>query len=386
MSGSGPGPRRWPARVDRFPGPEWIAGLLVVVLYGGVATAWAAAAGDGRGGDGATFASSSPTGAAPAASVSPGYRQEALSLLEIDRRLLDGREELVAILARPAFRSSDAALALRRVNAILRYGLETARRLSDYPDGRELGGRLELLYSEARTSAADALGAPLANAEVYRVAAERIVDSLAGLIPLDEALAALAERGVSSSQLPSPSLPGSAAPVVSPSPAASSGPPASPRLQPTPQPGEQLRNGGFETGLSPWRLVLGGPGDRATADADAALGTDGQASLRIDVQATSGGRGSVILTQDGLELQAGGRYTARLTVRSSPARDVRVRVLGPRGEVFAARVVRIDDAAEDVVVSWTGVVDATAASLQLDVGTESGSVWIDDASLVGVSR
>lgn len=369
-------------------GPEAVAAVLVVVLYGTVALASLPAApragGSAEQPPGSRGPSGAPTVATPTPTTNP-RRGDILAVLEMNSRLLENRAELVRLLHPDAFRSSEVATVLRLINATVRHGLEPAGRLSLDSTTSALGSQLELLYANARSIATDALGAALSS-DGYRAAAEAIVDAFADLPPIDARLTLLAAAS------PGGSPAASGGPIASPSatthrtpgPGSSPGRPStSPSALPTATPRrERLANPGFETGLAPWRLVLAGPVDRATTAPGPPLSGNGSASLRVELVSTSGARAGIAVRQDGLTLDAGARYSITMTVRASTVRDIRLRVIGANEETFSVRLVTVGPTAAVATLVFTALLDEPSATFQIDLGGATGTVWLDDASFI----
>jgi hypothetical protein len=372
-----------------MPGPEAVAGILVLLLFGVVALAGlpdSRRAGSGTGQpSGSPGRTSAPSGAAPSAHP---LQNEILAVLELDRRLLENRAELTKLLPPSAFKGADVAAVLRRANATVGEGLEPAGRLSLEPSTEVLGSKLELLYAGARTIANDALRAALSSSS-YRVAAVAIVDAFAALPAIDAGLTALL-AGPPPSASPSPS----SGPIVSPRPTTSPPPKPSaspirpsPSVSPSASPvattgGQLLTNPGFETGIAPWRLVQAGPLDRATTGPDAALAGSGSQSLRVELDSTSGKPTGTAIRQAGLALEAGARYSVRVTVRASSTRDIRLRVIGPNEETFTVRLVTVGPNAAVATLGFTSLIDEPSAAFEIDLGGSTGTVWLDDAAFI----
>lgn len=367
-------------------GPEAVAAVLVVVLYGTVTLANLPAAPRVGGSAERPPGSHGLTGTPAAASPTPNpHRSDILAVLEMDRRLLENRTELVRLLHPDAFRSSEVATVLRRINATVQDGLEPAGRLSLDSTTSVLGSQLEFLYANARSIATDALRAPLSS-DGYRAAAEAIVDSFAELPPIDARLTLLL-----AADSPGGSPAASGGPIASPTattrrtpgPSSSPGPTStSPSASPTATShAERLANPGFETGLAPWRLVLAGPEDRATTAPDAPLSGNGSTSLRVELVSTTA-RAGIAVRQDGVTLDAGARYSVRITVRASAARDIRLRVIGPNEETFTVRLATVGPTALVATLVFTALLDEPSAAFQIDLGGATGTVWLDDASFI----
>jgi hypothetical protein len=146
--------------------------------------------------DGAPALGSGPPALAPAAvpPVSAGLsaiRQTAI----IDERLLAASSLLSAHLVAPTFETGEVAKLLRSIAADATIGTVLAARVATWTEAGEVGAGLGALYDETIATARDGLRSPLRDAASYRLAAERVVASLAGLSDLDAAARALAAGG-----------------------------------------------------------------------------------------------------------------------------------------------------------------------------------------------
>lgn len=122
--------------------------------------------------------------------------------------------------------------------------------------------------------------------------------------------------------------------------------------------------------------------DRATTALDEPLSGNGSTSLRVELVSTSGARAGIAVRQDGMTLAAGARYSVRMTVRASAARDIRLRVIGPNEETFTVRLVTVGPTAAVATLEFTALLDEPSAAFQIDLGGATGTVWLDDASFI----
>ena len=362
--------------------PEVVATILTIVAYGILLVLGSSlrAGGLQPAPTEASPASSSPL--ASRAAVNP-LRGDIEALLQIDERLIAARKELRTLLAQKTLRGSDVAFAMRRINSALALGPERAARLSNDPSTREVGSQLEVLYASASTSAAHALDLAFGSDEAYRQAAQEIVDLFVDLPAIDVILRGLLEGAASAAPSPSASL------AVAPSAAASSSPRAGASGSGAPvssaNPLELLRDPGFELALEQWALVLASPADQATATADRPLGDTGTASLRLDIAASDGSPAAIAVKEDGIVLQAGIKYAARVTIRSSVARPAQIRLVGPNEELYGIEVAQIGPEASELSFETYALLDEPNATFRIDIaGDKAGQVWLDDASLTQV--
>jgi hypothetical protein len=318
---------------------------------------------------------------APRASVNP-LRSEIEALIQIDERLIASRKELRTLLEQKTLRGSDVAFAMRRINSALALGPERAARLSNDSATREVGSQLEVLYASASTSAAHALDLAIGSDEAYRQAAQEIVDLFVDLPTIDATLKGLLVSSAIASTAPSPS----ASVDVTPSGPTSPSPLAPASGSPAPigsvNPMERLRDPGFERGLEQWALVLASPADQATASSDKPLGDAGTASLRLDISASDGTPAAIGVKEDGIVLQAGVKYAARVMIRSSGTRSAQIRLIGPNEELFGIAVAQVGPEATELTFDTYALLDEPNASFRIDIsGTQAGQVWLDDATL-----
>ena len=373
--------RRAPAR--QGPSPEMIAAGLAVVIYGIALAFGPPMLAIGSGGPGGEPGVPRPTASSSPAATPDPLRGDVNAILEIDARLTADREELVAILDRTPFRSSEVAFVLRRIKTTLLPAAERAGRLSRHASAREIGAQLELLYASASATVDRASDLALGADVGHREAAQDIIDLFRDLPSIDARLRALLEPGASAPASPS-SPPASASPGASggTSPTGSPGAPSPSIPRPATQPGERLQDPGFETGLGPWSIRTAGGGATPTVSAGPALGTVGTRSLRIDVPATAS-IVDVSVGQAPIALAAGKRYIATVAVRASDPRQVQIRIVGPAEEPYGFAIGAVDGQVSVVRLEFVAVAGQPSAAFWIDVGGPTGgTVWLDDASLV----
>jgi hypothetical protein len=146
-----------------------------------------------------------------------------------------------------------------------------------------------------------------------------------------------------------------------------------------------LRDPGFETGLDSWTrratvgatLPVAGPGEP--------LGSEGNQSLKVDVPATLS-LAMVSIGQGPIDLHAGRRYVVTVAMRADASRSAQVRVVGPAEETYGIAVVEVGPTTIEARLEFLAVLDQPAATLWIDLGgPNSGTVWLDDASLTPVA-
>lgn len=371
--------RRAPVR--HGPSPEWMAAGLAVAVYGLALLAGPLLATVGPGGPARDPAVVPPAAtASPSPSIDP-LRGHVNAILEIDARLMADREELVAILDRVPFRSSEVAFVLRRVKTTLLPAAERVGRLAQHPSAAEYAAQLELLYASASATVDRASDLALGADVGYREAAQDIIDLFRDLPAIDAGLRALLEPGAVPTLVPTGSgapsgSPASASPVP---PAATLPPAASPR---TSGPGERLSDPGFETGLGPWSVRTAAGTAAPVVGAGPALGTVGSRSLRVDVAPTAS-IVDVSIGQGPIALKAGARYIATVAVRASVDRQVQLRIVGPAEEPYGFALGAAGPEVTVVRLEFVAIADQPEALLWIDVGGPAGAiVFLDDASVV----
>lgn len=345
-------------------------------------------------GGGGPTTSAEPTSSPPTATPTPNpLRPQIVALLQLDGRLLEAREELQVLLDGPRLRGSEVVPVLRDVNGLVTQGIPRATELSLDPVAASVGAQLEILYAEAGVTTARALD--LALGSDYREPAQQIVDLFTDLPDIDAELEALLEATPSAEPSASAGLapsPGAASP--GPSAAGSTGPSAAPSVSLGPSPGESLlpprspapdeilRDGGFESGLTEWDLVLASPEDRATASRDASLTASPGSSLRLDITAAGPSPVAIRVVQAAIPLESGRRYAASVTLRSTVDRQVRVRIVGRNQETYGATLVDVGPTAGVATLRFTSLRSEGAATFSIDLaGPTTGTVWLDDATL-----
>ena len=373
------------------PGPEIVAAALVVALYTILLVVGLPTFADGGVAEPSDEANAASSPTSPVATPDP-LRADVVAILEVDRRLLDIRDELQRLLGNKPFRASEVVTVLRRVSTAVPLGLERATRLSLDPRTQVVGSQLEIIYADAGAKADEALDLAISSNAAYREAAVAIVDLFVDLPTIDVALLAAIGPSSGGSPVPSaealpsssPSTEATSAPSLEPSPVASPGASGSPA--PTRSPNEMLRNPGFDLGLSPWTLFLRDADDRATTRADLPIVATGTASLRVDISSISSTPDGVRIGQSNLDIEANTRYAVRVVVQSTVERSVRLRVVGPNQEIYGVRVATAGPSASSVEFGFIAIADDPSAGVWIDIaGPLPGTVWLDEASFAPVA-
>jgi len=391
-----PEPTPRPLR-SRPPGPELIGSVLAVVILALIVTTAFA----GPAGSPSAPGSARPTVSAAPVQVTPEPLVDAavVKLLRaVNERLAGFGVGLERELDRTTLRTNEVASLVRQINTTVALGSDAVTALDGALGENEPGGKLAALYKSLGDSATQTLGASLTNDADYRVGAGVLVKFIAEIGPLQEALDALA-LGPPSTPVPSggsapPSAPASSPPPVSAAPPSSappasatpgptvgpppSGGPASP--EPSPAPGEQIRNGGFEAGVAaPWGLFVG-HGAQASPAADTSAPAAGTTAARVDIAVGSAAYSGISLRQPGLRIEAGRQYTLTLWVRAETAREVRVRIASTVGASYLARTATVSPVWSPVTFPFIAPATDANAVLEIDLGRSDVTTWIDSVS------
>lgn len=152
--------------------------------------------------------------------------------------------------------------------------------------------------------------------------------------------------------------------------------------------GDLLQNGSFEASdglLHPWIFRHD---VAATADVDTAEHVDGSESARVTVAATSTSTHLVQLRQEGIELQAGARYTVRFWARSSVPRVINARLQSPLAPypTFKARNFTLTTRWQRFEFSYTSPRDVADAFVGFNLAQSTGTVWLDQVTLYNDSN
>ncbi len=255
------------------------------------------------------------------------------------------------------------------------------------------------LYKVMGDSATETLGASVQNDAEYRVGAGLLVKWIAELGPLQAELDALAlgpppTPVVSPSSAP-PSAPASSAPPssapppsseppasVTPAPPVGSPPPSGGPIppEPSPAPGEQVANGGFETGVGPpWGLFVG-LGGQASLAADTSAPAAGTTAAVVDITVGSPAYSGISLRQPGLRIEVGRHYLLTLWMRSETAREIRVRITSTAGNSYVARTATVGPAWAPITFPIIASGTDQNAVLAIDLGRSDVTTWLDSVS------
>jgi hypothetical protein len=306
-------------------------------------------------------------------------------LLEINRIIGQSQAPLRAEIAQNVLDGAAVRSELSRIVLNVRVGLDATARLQSRSDTRAVGKRVAAYYQDLREIADRSFAAALANVPVHRRAAQDMVAALARRAALDEELTKLLARSDEPSAEPRPS------PQPTPSPEPSAPPTTTPSIEPsvpataapTPPPGsasavpgDVIVNGGFETGASPWEVLLRDTAALATANVDKTQRRFGTASLRVEVTTSSESRTGIAVVQSALRIHSG-RYVVRLYARADVARQVRVAVGNSAGWTYAERLFDIGTAWTVLQFEFSAITGDESATLEVDLGRSNAAVWLD---------
>jgi Carbohydrate binding domain len=333
----------------------------------------------------------------PTATMNPSL---VFQLNQANDRILRYGKELEVLLKDDPLATADVVLTVKDINAAAAIAIGVVRRIEIQPGGETIAPPLMEGYTAVADAADKTLNVPIRDSAAVRKGAEGVVSAINALPDLDALLAA-----PEGSPSPSPSGPLSTAsplatPEATPTLEATPGPTASPTIKPTPEPTPELSpeptatpsptpsptpvsmlmNGGFESGLEPWKLVLAS-GAAGTLERTTIEHFTGTASGVVDITAVAGSPSAVSVEQGGLSLSNGVTYHVSLAVKSTAAREIRVRLVTGLGEVIASRVLPVTTTWVTVSFEVTPIGRYSDVTLKLEVGASGQRIWMDDVSL-----
>jgi hypothetical protein len=382
------------ARRPRPPSPEFIGGVsavAIILLIAGVALGIGPGGGSptapAAGGSGAPSQAVATARPTPTPPVDPAVVR---LLRSLNDRLEANADALQAELERSRPRAAAIQSIVRQVNTFAPNGSEAVKALGGMLGKNQPGGKLAALYLALSDSASTTLNASVNNnPDAYRVGAIRLVALIRQLPELQKALDALAEPPTpapssappSPSPTPTPVPTKTPAPTPTPTPAGSASPSSRPtETTPTATGPEQVKNGGFESGVGqPWQLFLA-PTAAATLRADPAAAGAGASSARVDIATGSASYAGISLRQAGLSLEAGRQYSLTVSMRAAAVRDVRVRIASSAGAQYFGRVVSATTEWSAQTFVFTASVGDPTAVLELDLGRADATTWFDAVS------
>lgn len=381
-----------PERSTR-PAPEVIGVMLAAMIYAVVGVGIIVAStvpGD--------VPTPSPTGSAAVSTPRPAEETINPSLVTLVRetnvRILALGTELEALLVLDPFVTGDVISKVKEISAAATFGKGIVDRIAIQPGGDAIAPPLRDAYNRIVAAADTALSVPFADRVAVRRGAEAVVAALVGLPDIDALLAAVEGTPAPSAPVPTASPSAAATPTPTPTPTATPTPtpPPTPTAEPTdgasstPSPSappsgpNQLTNGGFEIGLEPWALVLA-PGAAGTLERTTIEPFAGKGSAVVTVTSGAGAPSAASVEQGGLTLESGRTYVVSLAVRSTAAREIRIRLTTGLGEVIASRVLSVTSSWTTVSFPVTPIGQFRDVRLQVEVGASSQQIWLDEVSL-----
>jgi carbohydrate binding protein with CBM4/9 domain len=307
-----------------------------------------------------------------------------------------GKELEVLLLDDPLV-PRDVIQKVKEISAAATFAIGIVDRIAIQPGGAAVAPTLRLAYGAIVDATDKTLSVPFADRVALRLGAEGVVAAVAALPDINAVLILVSASA-------SPSLPPTAPPLATPSESAgptstpepteapTPKPTPSPTPTPTPEPSasvapspspsrpSQLENGGFEVGVEPWTLVLA-PGAAGTFERTVADHFAGSASAVVSVTGPVGPPSAVTVEQGGLTLSSGVTYTVSMAVRSTAARDIRVRLSTPTGQVIASRVLPVTSTWTTVSFEVTPIGGYQDVTMHIEAGASSQRIWLDALSL-----
>jgi uncharacterized protein (TIGR03437 family) len=150
----------------------------------------------------------------------------------------------------------------------------------------------------------------------------------------------------------------------------------------------ELANGGFETSLSGWSLLVNSDGQAsASVVRDTAIFADGTASAMIHVASPGTMQWHVDLEQDHIPLTAGTNYQVQFWARADAPRSITVDSQGgaPNYPNYGLNtVIPLTTTWQFFSATFLAPTTATDGRLEFWVGDQTGSVWLDVVALFPV--
>lgn len=368
------------------PGPEIVGVMLAAIIYSVVGVAIIVAKPIAP-----EAPTPSPTRAAVASARPTATLDAGLVLLirDANARMVALGQELQGLLAEVPFVSSAVITKIKEISAAATFANSMVARIQFQPGGAAIAPTLRASYDAIVEAASRALSVPFRDPVAVRRGADGVVVALAAMPDIYALLAAAAASGSPSpTSGPTASPTGIVAETPVPvatakpttKPSATPQPTATPALTPSPGPPSQLANGGFETGLEPWRLVLA-PGVSGTFVRTTVDPYAGSASAVVSPDGGVGPLSGLTVEQGGLTLESGVSYQVSLAVRSTAAREIRIRLSTTLGEVIASRVLAVTSTWTMVSFPVTPIGRFQDVTLQIETGGSAQGIWLDDVSL-----
>lgn len=141
-----------------------------------------------------------------------------------------------------------------------------------------------------------------------------------------------------------------------------------------------LQNGSFESGLSPFVLILSN-GARASESRDSSSATDGRYSEKISIsRAVAGSAWSVMLRYPNLPISAGQTVIVAFDAKASTARNIEVGVqqLASPYKWYSINYFAVGTGFSRYSFTFKMPTGSSSAGLNFDIGDKTGSVSLDN--------
>jgi parallel beta-helix repeat protein len=154
-----------------------------------------------------------------------------------------------------------------------------------------------------------------------------------------------------------------------------------PTATPTPMETSLIPNGSFETGLSPWYLLVKNPA-QATATTTTAAPQSGQQSAVITVQKNAPNAYTSQFRQDNITLTAGKTYTVTFWAKASKALTIEsvLQQANSPYTLYSNNTMSLTTAWKQFSYTYRPT-QTVKAFLGFNTGTTVGTVWLDSISL-----
>jgi hypothetical protein len=152
----------------------------------------------------------------------------------------------------------------------------------------------------------------------------------------------------------------------------------------------QITNGGFESGLSPWTFAVTNDGSAsATASVDTSNYYSGTASVKIAVASAGTAAYHIDLEQDGLSVTSGTEYTIRFWANASAAENVVLSMQGGApsyANYGLCTSVEVVPGWNQYSVSFLANTTASDGRLEFWFGNATGNIWLDNVQLTAAPQ
>lgn len=147
----------------------------------------------------------------------------------------------------------------------------------------------------------------------------------------------------------------------------------------------QIVNGSFEDGTSPWLFTVSNDGVAAASfQIDGSTSHDGAASAHVEVTAADSAVYGIMLEQDALSLSKGVEYTIGFWARSDVYFPVHLVMQGGKPQYAnygLSNTITVGPGWHHYTVSFIASATAADARLEFQLGCFTGNVWLDSVKL-----